>query len=70
MNGEICPKCGNARESVECWQCAGAGGRNGDDLMEEDPLWYSPDDWEDCDICNGEGYWWMCHTCANKEEKR
>src|SRR5690606_28573003 len=56
----ICDVCGHYMEWVDCWQCGGKGGRDGDDLMEEDPMWYCEDDWEDCDICEGKGGYWEC----------
>lgn len=58
---EICKKCGCCEmEWVECWNCGGEGGRDGEELMMEDPLWYSEDDFEECDICNGKGGWNVC----------
>lgn len=40
-------------EIWDCWQCGGEGGFNNHEV---DPLWYPPDDWEECDICQGKGY--------------
>lgn len=58
---EICKKCGCCvMEWVECWNCGGEGGRDGEELMMEDPLWYSEDDFEECDVCNGKGGWNVC----------
>ncbi len=62
MEDEYCPTCGNSMDWEDCWNCGGTGGRDGDELMEEDPLWYSPDDWEDCDICKGQGGWLVCYN--------
>jgi len=57
----VCPICGSENvEWVDCPQCGGNGGFDGDDLMEEDPLWYGPDDYERCDMCHGDGGWWQC----------
>jgi hypothetical protein len=28
--------------------------------MEEDPLWYTPSDFERCDICDGDGGYLVC----------
>jgi hypothetical protein len=54
----------------DCWSCGGEGGRDGDELMSEDPLWYSPDDYEVCDVCEGEGGFWICDCDENgKHEK-
>jgi len=61
--GPPCPNCGNPTDWLRCWKCFGDGGFDGERLMEEDPLWYSYDDWEDCDECNGEGGWWRCWEC-------
>lgn len=47
-------------EWVDCWSCGGAGGTEPGDLYDEDPLWYSPDDTEDCQICEGAGGWNDC----------
>ena len=58
--GPSCTVCQCEMEWVDCWQCGGNGGFDGDDLMEEDPMWYSEDDWEDCDICEGKGGFWQC----------
>lgn len=57
---QYCSVCGAYMEWVDCWNCDGKGGRDGDDLMEEDPLWYDEDDWEDCDVCRGRGGYWEC----------
>ena len=57
---DYCKKCGSSAYYEDCWKCGGEGGRDGEDLMEEDPLWYSPDDFEVCDECNGTGSFKMC----------
>lgn len=46
------------------------GGRDGDDLMEEDPLWYDEDDWEDCDICRGAGGYRECINVPHDKVER
>lgn len=59
--GDICPKCKCCSTFWHtCDHCGGYGGRDGDELMEEDPLWYGPDDYETCDICEGNGGWPVC----------
>ena len=63
-----CPECGSYMQWIECHQCGGEGGRNGEDLMSEDPLWYSPDDFEVCDICNGKTGWYACSNAKNHKE--
>ncbi|NJO83531.1 MAG: hypothetical protein HC828_12410 [Blastochloris sp.] len=55
-----CAICGIEMEPVECFTCDGEGGRDADELMEEDPLWYDEIDWEDCEDCQGKGYFWQC----------
>lgn len=61
--GPNCPICHNATDWLPCSQCFGKGGCDGEDLMEEDPLWYDEDDFEPCDLCKGEGGWWRCWHC-------
>lgn len=48
----VCDECGLEVEYEDCFNCGGEGGRN---LYEDDPLYYSPDDWEDCSECGGGG---------------
>ena len=61
-----CPRCKCCDMIWEdCWNCGGEGGRDGDDLMSEDPLWYSPDDFEICDVCEGKGGFWICDCDEN-----
>lgn len=40
--------------TIECWNCGGEGYR---DLYEEDPLWFDQDDIEECEICQGKGFY-------------
>lgn len=61
-----CDSCGAAKEWVICHKCNGEGGRDSDELMQEDPLWYDGIDWEDCDDCNGEGGYYLCPSCEMK----
>jgi hypothetical protein len=61
---EYCPKCSTPMDWIECDQCGGEGFFDGERLMEEDPLWYSEYDTEDCTDCNGRGGWWHCFNCA------
>lgn len=49
---KTCPRCQADMEYETCWKCGGEGGRY---LYEEDPIYYLPDDWEDCDECGGNG---------------
>lgn len=55
-----CKDCGEEMEWQECWSCGGEGGRGWEDLQFEDPLWFSPDDFIDCDECEGKGGMWIC----------
>jgi hypothetical protein len=58
---DLCPRCGCCSTTwEECWRCGGEGGDDGEALMEEDPLWYGPDDWRDCDICHARGGFRLC----------
>ena len=62
----LCPRCKCCDMTWEdCWNCGGKGGRDGEELMEEDPLWYSPDDLEICDVCEGKGGFWICDCDKN-----
>lgn len=64
-----CEKCGNELDWEECIQCHGEGGRDNDQLMEEDPLWYDGVEWERCEECKGTGGWQYCWTCLNKAQQ-
>lgn len=64
---EICADCGGEVERQECWDCGGEGFH--DDLYEQDPLWYSPNDTEKCTTCDGIGGWYVCvENCSEKKE--
>lgn len=57
----ICSTCGDWKEWVTCDQCD----EGFIDRYEEDPNWFDwADSWERCDICDGEGGWYRCFTCA------
>jgi len=60
----VCKDCGQELDYIECDQCGGEGFFDGEQLMEEDPLWYDVDDTEDCEQCAGKGGW---HWCTNRE---
>ncbi len=62
-----CLMCGQEQEWVDCWNCGGQGYFDGETLMDEDPLWYSEDDTEACDVCRRAGGWWVCINQAHTE---
>lgn len=64
----LCEVCGSWLHWEDCWQCGGVGGRDGEELMAEDPFWYDEDDWEDCDICEGAGGYWVCPALPHQEQ--
>jgi len=55
-----CARCGSSLDWESCDHCGGEGGRGWDDLQFEDPFWYDENDFIPCDICEGEGGWWLC----------
>lgn len=55
-----CDHCEGDSMWTSCWSCGGEGGTDGEDLMSEDPLWYGPEDFRTCDICNGKGGYYVC----------
>lgn len=57
----LCQRCNCCEiDWVECPYCGGEGGTDGEELMLEDPMWYSEDDWRNCDACNGAGGHFSC----------
>lgn len=58
-----CKKCGSDDHWETCYSCGGEGGTDVDELMMEDPLWYSPDDFRECDVCDGKGGYYVCLAC-------
>lgn len=62
---EICEECESEMTWEDCWQCGGEGFR---ELYEEDPLWYEPNDTEQCDICEGKGGYYVCSNHKNHKE--
>lgn len=58
---ELCKRCGCCETYWEdCAYCGGEGGTDGEELMMEDPLWYSPEDFRTCYACNGKGGFMLC----------
>lgn len=67
---EICTRCECCDTYwVECDYCGGEGGRDEEDLMAEDPLWYGPGDFEICDACDGTGGHYECLGHCDEEGK-
>lgn len=60
-----CARCGSSLEWHQCGACGGEGITAPGELYESDPLWYSPDDYENCHQCDGEASWPIC--CSSKE---
>lgn len=56
-----CPRCWQTTVTRSCDYCD-----DGivDDLHEQDPMWYDPDDWEYCSHCGGKGYYHWCRNCG------
>lgn len=61
--GLPCAECGDSTSWLPCWNCSGEGGWDGDALMDEDPLWYGPDDYRSCSECKRAGGHPYCITC-------
>ena len=61
-----CPVCESSdAKYCTCWSCGGEGGWC---PYESDPLWYDPNDFEVCDICHGNGGYWVCPNCSAAKE--
>lgn len=70
---DTCPDCGSDMEWIDCYNCGGEGGFDGEELIMVDPLWYDPDDYVECGTCDGNGGWFLCLLrCenSNKTEER
>lgn len=64
---EFCPICGGYLEWVSCYSCFGAGEF---DLYDEDPINFSPgEEYERCEVCDGEGGYWVCASLPHAEAK-
>lgn len=55
-----CGRCGASLEWVECEACGGEGITGPGELYEQDPLWYDPDDYENCHQCGGQASFPRC----------
>lgn len=60
-----CARCGSSMIGESCGRCGGDGVTAPGELHEQDPLWYDPDDYENCHECDGEGGWLQC--CSSPE---
>lgn len=59
---DMCKKCGNELEVVQCWQCGGDG-VNGHDCGEDTCSCRNPKENVTCDVCDGKGSWTRCYSC-------
>ena len=63
LSDQECPQCGQCpTHTRDCDRCGGEGYR--DDLFEEDPHWYMPEDTEICFHCDGKGIHHWCPKCG------
>jgi hypothetical protein len=72
LEDRFCKRCECCdKDWVECPYCGGNGGDDGESLMEEDPLWYGPEDFRRCDACKGKGGHYEClgHCDENGQHK-
>lgn len=57
----LCPRCECCSvDWFECTACGGEGATLGDELVMEDPMWYSEDDTLVCGECGGKGGHSLC----------
>ena len=61
-----CAICGGYMDWIDCWQCGGEGEF---DMYEDDPMWYEPGDFEDCDVCRGAGGYWECASLPHESKE-
>jgi hypothetical protein len=60
-----CARCGSSVEWEQCGACGGEGITAPGELYEQDPLWYDPDDYQNCHQCDGDASWGIC--CSGAE---
>lgn len=58
---EACSKCGSQKFYRGCWNCE--DGYSGHDCGEDCCCCLDPEDNVVCDICEGEGGFYVCATC-------
>jgi hypothetical protein len=56
-----CTICETEKWSVTCWSCGGEGGRH--DCMDDCCGCMDPEANQACDICNGNGEYFVCPSC-------
>ena len=59
---DCCPRCGNAKEWRECYNCE--DGLSDHDCGEDCCCCLEPENNVRCDICEGSGGWMCCMICA------
>jgi hypothetical protein len=58
----LCPMCGHQTVTEFCNALGCEDGWIA--VYEDDPLWYEPDEMEQCEECNGKGYHHWCPNCG------
>ncbi len=67
MSNGLCDRCKCCSTDWEsCEQCGGDGFL---ELYDHDPLYYDPDDTEDCQWCEGKGGWPLCLGNCDRDGK-
>ena len=64
---EVCAKCGGDVHWEDCYNCE--EGYSHHDCGEDCCACLNPLPNIPCDICNGEGGWWKCLSCASEQKK-
>jgi hypothetical protein len=62
----FCSACGARQEWERCYQCGGEG-LDGHDCGEDVCCCLEPEDNEACDVCRGEGGWYVCPNAPHGE---
>jgi len=62
-----CRECGSSMTWEDCWNCGGEGYSH-HNCGEDCCCCLYPEDNVLCDICNGEGGYWICLNAANHPE--
>ena len=64
---EVCVKCGGDVHWEDCYNCE--DGYSHHDCGEDCCICRNPQLNIECDICNGEGGWFVCLSCGNNQNK-